>query len=319
MGNLLKGAAGLLGVLAAAEAAGTAYFYRRTMKRYNAKTERTMKMSGVDWEQYFPIMHKRSAWMMEQPHQEVWIRSRDGLKLHGTYFKGDGGTKAVICFHGYTSKGLNDYGSLSYYYLKHGFRMLLIDERAHGDSEGTYIGFGTMDRYDGMEWVKWMIEKIGDDAQILLHGNSMGGATVCMMSGLNLPPQVKGIASDCAFTSAKEVFTHVLHSMYHLPAFPLLYVLEGIARLRAGVSLRGADTRQALQKTRLPVLFLHGEADDFVPLSMTEENYRACAGKKAQYLVPEAGHAQSFARDTQGCEKAIRRFLEDCLADAPLE
>ena len=141
MGRLLKGAALLLGAAAAAEAGGTAYFYRRTMKRYNAKVERTIKMSGVDWESHFPFMHERSDWMMAQPHEDVWIRSKDGLKLHGTYFPGNGGTKAVICFHGYTSKGLNDYGSLSYYYLNHGFRMLLIDERAHGDSEGTYIGF----------------------------------------------------------------------------------------------------------------------------------------------------------------------------------
>ena len=162
MGKLLKGAAALLGVLTAAEAGGTAYFYRRTMMRYNAKTERTMKMSGVDWESYFPIMHERHDWMMEQPHEDVWITSHDGLKLHGTYFEGDGGDKAVICFHGYTSQGTNDYGSLSYYYLNHGFRMLLIDERAHGESEGTYIGFGTMDRLDGMEWIKWLVGKMGE-------------------------------------------------------------------------------------------------------------------------------------------------------------
>ena len=191
MGILAKGAAALLGAAAVAEAGSTAYFYRRTMMRYNAKTERTMKMSGVDWEKYIPFMKKRREWMMQQPHEDVWIQSRDGLKLHGTYFKGNEGTKAVICFHGYTSNGLNDYGSLSYYYLNHGFRMLLIDERAHGESEGTFIGFGTKDRYDGLEWVRWMTEQIGEDAQILLHGNSMGGATVCMMSGLKLPSHVK--------------------------------------------------------------------------------------------------------------------------------
>ena len=92
---------------------------------------------------------------MEQPHEDVWITSRDGLKLHGTYFKGEEGIEGRdLFFTGYTSKGLNDYGSLSWYYLKHGFRMLLIDERAHGESEGTYIGFGTMDRYDGLEMGK---------------------------------------------------------------------------------------------------------------------------------------------------------------------
>ena len=120
MSRILKIAAALLGSAAAAEVAGSAYLYRRTMIRYNAKTERTMKMSGVDWEKYIPMMKERREWMMEQPHEDVWITSHDGLKLHGTYFKGDEGNKAVICFHGYTSEGLNDYGSLSNYYLKHG-------------------------------------------------------------------------------------------------------------------------------------------------------------------------------------------------------
>ena len=252
MGKLLKGAGVVLALLAAAEAGGTAYFYRRTMKRYNAKVERTMKMSGVDWEKHLPFMKERSAWMMEQPHEDVWITSKDGLKLHGTYFKGNEGSRAVICFHGYTSKGLNDYGSLTCYYLQHGFRVLLIDERAHGDSEGTYIGFGTMDRLDGLEWVKWMIEKIGEDAQILLHGNSMGGATVCMMSGLDLPPQVKGIVSDCAFTSAKDVFTHVLHSMYHLPAFPMIQIADRVNKKKAGYGLDDCNAAREV-KSSFPV------------------------------------------------------------------
>lgn len=309
MGNLLKGAAGLLGAVAAAEAAGTAYFYRRTMKRYNAKTERTMKMSGVDWEQYYPMMHKRSAWMMEQPHQDVWIRSRDGLKLHGTYFKGDEGNKAVICFHGYTSKGLNDYGSLSYYYLKHGFRMLLIDERAHGDSEGTYIGFGTMDRYDGMEWVKWMIHEIGEDAQILLHGNSMGGATVCMMGGMKLPPQVKGIVSDCAFTSAKEVFTHVLHSMYHLPAFPMIQIADKLNKKKAGYGLDDCNAAREVRKAKVPFLFIHGEKDIFVPCWMCEEIYKNCAAPKTKLIIKDAGHGESYYKDTAAYEKALDSFI----------
>ena len=168
MKGLLKGAAAAAGLLAAAEAGVTAYFYRRTMIRFNAKTERTMKMSGVEWEKYMPTMKERREWMLEQPHEDVWITSHDGLKLHGTYFKGEEGDKAVICFHGYTSEGLNDYGSLSHYYLKHGFRMLLIDERAHGRSEGEHIGFGCMDRLDGERWVKWMVEKAGRQ----LHGRS---------------------------------------------------------------------------------------------------------------------------------------------------
>ena len=186
--------AGLVGIVSA-EAGGSAYFYRRTMMRYNAKTERTMKMSGVDWEQYFSKMKECREWMMEQPHEDVWIRSEDSLKLHGTYFRGSGNVeekkckKAVICFHGYTSQGLADYGSISNYYLKRGYNVLLVDQRSHGQSEGKYIGFGCKDRYDAYRWIEWVIGQEGENVQILLHGNSMGGATVLMASGLDLPQQ----------------------------------------------------------------------------------------------------------------------------------
>ena len=309
MSRILKGAAAVLGLLTAAEAGGTAYFYRRTMMRYNAKTERTMKMSGVDWEKYIPLMQERREWLMEQPHEDVWITSHDGLKLHGTYFKGSEGSRAVICFHGYTSKGLNDYGSLSYYYLKHGFRMLLIDERAHGESEGTYIGFGTMDRLDGMRWVEWMVEKIGKDAQILLHGNSMGGATVCMMGGLKLPEQVKGIVSDCAFTSAKDVFTHVLHSMYHLPAFPMIQIADKLNKKNAGYGLDECNAAREVRKAEVPFLFIHGEKDVFVPCWMCEEIYKNCASPKTKLIVKDAGHGESYYKDTEGYEAALDSFI----------
>ena len=275
MGKILKGAAAVLGLLTAAEAGGTAYFYRRTMKRYNAKTERTMKMSGVDWEKYFPFMHERSDWMMEQPHEDVWITSHDGLRLHGTYFKGDEGSKAVICFHGYTSKGLNDYGSLSYYYL----------------------------------WIEWMTEKIGEDAQILLHGNSMGGATVCMMSGLKLPPQVKGIVSDCAFTSAKDVFTHVLHSMYHLPAFPMIQIADKLNKRNAGYGLDECNAAREVRKAEVPFLFIHGEKDIFVPCWMCEEIYKNCASQKTKLIVKDAGHGESYYKDMEAYEGALDSFI----------
>ena len=309
MKGLLKGAAALIGLLAAAEAGGTAYFYRRTMIRYNAKTERTMKMSGVDWEKYLPMMKERREWLMEQPHEDVWITSHDGLKLHGTYFKGEEGSKAVICFHGYTSQGLNDYGSLSQYYLKRGYRVLLIDERAHGQSEGRHIGFGVMDRLDGKRWVEWMVEKAGEDVQILLHGNSMGGATVLMMSGLDLPPQVKGIISDCAFTSMKDVFTHVLHSMYHIPAFPIIQIAGRINKKKVGYGLDDCNSAREVQKAKVPILFIHGEKDVFVPCWMTEEAYKNCASPKAKLIVKDAGHGESYFKDATAYEQALDSFI----------
>lgn len=162
--------AGVLGGIAAAEAGGSAYFYRRTMMRYNAKKERTMKMSGVDWESYYSFMKPHGEWMRAQTHEDVWIKSDDGLRLHATYFPGiDGGNpdKAVICFHGYTSEAMSDYSSISNYYLKKGYSMLLVDARAHGQSEGKFIGFGCKDRYDALKWIDWMIKKAGNGIRIV--------------------------------------------------------------------------------------------------------------------------------------------------------
>ena len=230
MKKKVTAAAIFLGLLTVAEAGGSAYFYRRTMKRGNAKKERTIKMAGTDWNQYMPLMQERKEYMMAQPHEDVYQFSEDGLKLHATWFPAEDSKRVVICFHGYTSQGMSDYIGLSDYYMKRNFSMLLVDERAHGDSEGEYIGFGCLDRMDAQGWIEWVIEKCGEDVSILLHGTSMGGATVLMTSGLKLPVQVKGIVSDCGFTSAKEVFTHVLHSMYHLPAFPMIQISSLVNR-----------------------------------------------------------------------------------------
>ena len=159
MGKLKKAAA-CAGILAAAGIGEIAYFYRRTMKRGNAKVERTIKMSGTDWSQYAPFMEKRKAFMLEQAHEDVYQTSFDDLKLHATYFpalKKEAGTdagadrkKVAICFHGYTSQGMSDYIGLSGYYLNRGYAMLLPDARAHGESEGEYIGFGCLDRKDAL-------------------------------------------------------------------------------------------------------------------------------------------------------------------------
>ena len=178
--GLIKGAAALLGLLAVSEAGASAYFYRRTMKRNRLSVERTIKMSGTDWGQYGQTMQERKDYMLAQPHEEVWRMSEDGLRLHATFFPNQDSKKIALCLHGYTSQGMSDYIGLSGYYLKHGFAMFLPDARAHGQSEGEYVGFGCLDRYDLLGWLHWIMERCGEDVQILLHGTSMGGATVLM-------------------------------------------------------------------------------------------------------------------------------------------
>lgn len=268
-----------------------------------------MKMAGTDWTQYFPMIEARKAYMLSQPHEDVWIRADDGLKLHATFFPNNGAKKAVICFHGYTSQGMSDYIGLSDYYLRNGFAMLLADERAHGQSEGQYIGFGCLDRKDALKWIAWMISECGEEVRLLLHGTSMGGATVLMTSGLELPTQVKGIISDCAFTSPKYVFTHVLHSMYHLPAFPMIQISDMVNRKKAGYGLDECNAAREVRKAKVPILLIHGDADTFVPCSMCEEIYENCPEGTKKLIIKGAAHAESYYKDTRSYECALDELI----------
>jgi len=168
------------------------------------------------------------------------------------------------------------------------------------------------ERFDCRDWARYAAQRFGEDKPLFLMGISMGAATVLMASGLELPRNIRGIVADCGFTTPWDIMAHVARRDYRLPPFPLLYLLDGLARLRAGFRLKGADTRKALERNRIPVLFLHGEEDSFVPLSMTEENFAACRAEKRLYTVPGAGHAQSFGGDPEGSNRGPRGFLERC-------
>lgn len=298
------GAAGAL-----AEYAVSDYFFKRTLLRKNAKRERTQNMSGTNWDAYVPNIRACREWTMEQTNEEVSITSDDGLQLFGRYFKNGSSRKNIICFHGYTSEGMNDYPCLIKFYLEAGYNVLVIDERAHGKSEGTYIGFGCLDRWDALLWIEYIVNRFGDEQEIILHGTSMGGATVLMTSGLELPPNVKGIISDCAFTSAWDVFTSVLHSMYHIPAFPILQIADHMCRKKAGYGLAECNSAQEVKKSNVPILFIHGDADTFVPYKMCHEIYENCASDKQILIIKDASHAEAYHKDTEAYEGAIKSFL----------
>lgn len=307
--NWLKVAAGLVLAGAIGEYAIASYFYKRTMIRSNAKREKTQEMAGTDWDKYIPYIRECKAKLAEMPYEDMYITSNDGLKLHAAYFPCDGSKKIVICFHGYTSEGMNDYSTLAIFYQKHRYNLLLVDERAHGKSEGTYIGFGCLDRHDAKLWIKKMIEMHGDDCKILLHGDSMGGSTVLMTTGLKLPPQVKAAISDCAFTSARDVFSAVLKNMYHLPPFPIMQISNQMVKKNAGYELDECNACNEVAKAKIPILFFHGESDSFVPCSMVYELHEACTTEKKLVIIEGAGHVESCYRDPKLYEGTIEEFI----------
>lgn len=307
--SLLKIAATAVVLGAAGEYAIAKYFYNRTMIRSNAKREKTQKMAGTNWDAYIPHIRECKEKLAQCPQEDMYITSNDGLKLHATYFPQEGSKKVVICFHGYTSEGLNDYSTLAIFYQKHGYNLLIVDERAHGKSEGKYIGFGCLDRHDAKLWIEQMVKKLGEDCKILLHGDSMGGATVLMTTGLELPSQVKAAVADCPFTSAWEVFSSVLKNMYHLPPFPIMQISNWMVKRNAGYELDECNARREVAKSKIPILFIHGDSDTFVPCTMSKEMYDACTTEKKLVMIQGAGHVESCYRDAELYHGTIEEFI----------
>lgn len=317
----MKKSAWLMGAGAAAAgvSALTAYFFNYAIVRKPNQGMGPDMDTGTEWEPFYGLIDERRAWLTSRKSERISIRSYDGLELQGTYFPNENlaGQRLVICFHGYMSQGMNDFPALAPFYYRMGYDMLIVDNRAHGASEGKYVGFGCLDRFDCEKWVGYAAQRFGETCSIVLHGISMGASTVLMASGLPLPPHVRAIIADCGFTSPWDVFASVLKRNYHLPPFPLLHTTSALCHHKAGYGFRDYSTLQAVNGTDIPILFIHGEDDDFVPTHMSREAYVACTSKKDLLIVPGAGHAASYYHAMEQCESTMAHFLEAVSASIP--
>lgn len=255
-----------------------------------------------------PHIEKNLPWLKQQHFEDLEITSHDGLKLKAKLLKSDLDTdKVLIAVHGYRSYNLKEYAYYIKFYHDLGFHILMPDNRAHGESEGTYIGFGWLDRLDCIQWIHKMKEYFDKDLQIVLHGISMGSATVLMASGEELPSDVKCIISDCGFTSVLDEFEHELKQA-HIPPALILPTATLLSKKRVGYSFKEASTINQVKKSKTPTLFIHGDQDDFVPTYMVYDLYNACAADKDLLIVEGAKHAQSYLVNQELCEKTIIEF-----------
>lgn len=247
-----------------------------------------------------------------QTGERITIESGDGLTLVGTYLAAEKRQhKWVILVHGYHSSKELMLAAMGERYQQQGYHVLAIDQRAHGESEGKYIGMGWLERKDLLQWIQWVTERDGK-ARIALHGISMGGATVMMAAGeADLSDQVKVVVEDCGYTSAWDIFSYQLQSQFHLPPVPVLSVCEPIAQLRTGVRLHQASALEQVKKAKLPILFIHGTADTFVPVAMVDSLYEAASGKKEKLLVEGGTHALSRQADPDLYYGTVFRFLQE--------
>ncbi len=246
------------------------------------------------------------------PPTQLHRESHDHLQLHALRFVTHPDShRWAILLHGY----MNDASYMFYYasvYAKHGFNILTPDLRGSGASEGDYIGMGWDDRRDVVGWINDVVAR-DPEARIIVFGVSMGGATAMMTAGEPLPENVACIVEDCGYSSVADEFSYELRNLYHLPSFPILRLADKVTKARAGYSIYDASAVEQLKKTRLPVLFIHGDKDTFVPTEMVYKVYAAAAAEKELLIIKNATHAASSIVDPDRYFSTVFRFIDNYL------
>lgn len=245
---------------------------------------------------YEPFWNQMSRWVQEcrkLPHEVFVIQSFDGLSLYGNYYEYAPGAPIELMFHGYRGNAERDLSGGVHRCFSLGHSALIVDQRGSGRSEGNVITFGIYEHRDCLKWIDFAVSHFGSDCRIILTGISMGASTVLMASGRKLPDNVIGVLADCGFHSAKDVICSVADGM-HLPSKLLYPFIKFGAKLFGHFDLEESSAQEAVKHCKIPVLFFHGEDDDYVPAFMSKINYDACSGRKKLVFIPGAGHGLSY-------------------------
>lgn len=258
------------------------YFFHIALDASTDKSALLKPAPGTEKEEKVPGEERnapKAVTMLKAQYEEREIVSFDQLRLHGYLCRQKKPNKKwAVLIHGYDDSGMW-FGREALAFYQAGFNLLLPDARGHGKSQGTYVGMGWHDRLDIKEWICWLVRQY-PDSEIVLYGVSMGAAAVMM-------------AEDCGYTSAWSVLSYQMKSQFHLPAFPFLYCADFVTRIRAGYGMKEADALKCVAGTRLPMFFIHGTEDRFVPFEMMKELYDACRSEKECLAVAGAAHVQA--------------------------
>lgn len=264
------------------------YFYNMAL---NPKTSKEFVL-GVEVEETLEQKQRimeNDNWLKEKS-QDVYITATNNgeLKLHAYEITNESNIWAIVV-HGYYGQGKD----MIYYakeYCNRGYNVLMIDLRGHGQSEGDYIGMGWHDRLDLIDWINYLISK-NSNCEIILHGVSMGAATVMMATGEELPDNVKIAIEDCGYSSIWEEFKMQLNVLFHLPTFPVLNAASAVCQIKAGYTIEEGSAIEQVKKSKIPTLFIHGDQDTFVPFEMLDKLYEAANCQKEKLVVADAAHA----------------------------
>ena len=264
---------------------------------------------GEGYNDYHGTITKCVEEVRKVPFEEVQVLSHDGLVLKGKYYHLEDDAPIIMFFHGYRCSAIRDGNGIFLYTRKLGFNVLLADQRAHGNSQGKTITFGVKERYDVRSWVEYFTKRFGTKQKIYLSGLSMGGATVLMASDIGLPKNVIGILADCPYSSPKAILCSVIKQM-HFPV-KMTYALAHLSASWIGqFDVEEASAIEAVRNSQIPTLIIHGDADDFVPCSMSMDCQLAGEDHVQLVLIKGAAHGMSHCVDTPSYEKAVYAFFQ---------
>lgn len=289
--------------------------------------------AGKQYQSFEDQIHRNVDKVLEAEFEPVEIWSRDGLRLYGRYYTACRETREdviddaadesrvekdshvamqrplALFFHGYRSPAQRD-GCGGFEMMREmGIDVLMVDQRAHGQSEGETITLGIKEQYDCLDWIRYCVHSFGSDRPMVLVGISMGAATVLLATGHKLPACVKGVVADCGYSSVKRMVKQEIGKM-GLPKEIGWRLVKLGARVFGGFDPEEGEVAEALTRCKIPVLLIHGREDRFVPWEMSAENYDAISGEKELLTVPDAGHGMSWYLDQESYRRAVKTFCE---------
>lgn len=305
--------------------------------RYSIFIIALILVAALTWGSFYMLDYSLSAehkgkdekaaynYLFEHPYMKQWVDSlnnisalkdtfiaaEDGTRLHAYYIAAAHPTeKTAVIVHGYTDNAIRIFMIGHLYNHEMNYNVLLPDLRTHGKSDGKSIQMGWKDRLDVIRWINVAEGIYGDSARIVIHGISMGAATTMMVSGEKLNKNVKCFVEDCGYTSVWDEFSQELKVRFNIPAFPLMYTTSWLCNLKYGWNFQEASALHQVEKCKLPMFFIHGDADTYVPTRMVFPLYEAKSGEKELWIVPGAKHAMSYWDKTNEYVKRVSRFVE---------
>lgn len=312
--NFLLGTGIALGSIAAISS--ISYFITKKMvtvaldRQAPKSSPASMKLltGDANIEEKLNFLTENSKILEEKELEVVEITAQDGTVLVGHLYKNKKAKRTIIAMHGWRSSWARDFCLIHDFLFENDCNVLFVEQRGQGESGGDYMGFGLTERYDCLDWINFINSTEMKKLPVYLMGISMGATTVLMATGFQLPPNVKGVIADCGFTSPNDIWRHVAQNMKILYTGFMGEIASAICKRKINVAPDEYSTVTALSNSNIPVLFIHGTEDKFVPIEMTYENYKACVAPKSLFIVPGAEHGTSCFVAKEEYENQLKLF-----------